>query len=105
MSRGFKIALVVMALIFEFWFLAGFCNPYPHGMIGDVKYRRTERLAAFRDFTLSRSAETKTVFDRELVLMHRHEDWKMYLTTGLLLAVNAAAIYLFLRRERKSRVA
>src|SRR4051812_12512384 len=99
MSQGFKVALIAIALILEFYLLLGL-NPYPHGMIGDVKYRRVERLTAYRDYTLARSPETKVPLDRELALMHKHEDWKNYLGAGLLVLGNILIIYLFLKNER-----
>jgi len=99
MSRGFKITLIVLALTLEFSFLALFLNPYPHGMMGDVSYRRAERLGAFRDYIQHRSVETKAAFDSEMSLMHRHEDWKMYAALGLLVAINGTVIYYFLRYD------
>jgi hypothetical protein len=30
-------------------------------------------------------------------LMHKHEDWKLYLAIGLLAAINGVAVYYFLR--------
>ena len=98
MSRRFKIILIVLALILEF-FLAHICNPYPHGMMGDVSYRRAERLGTFRDYMRLRSTDTKAAFDKEMILMHRHEDWKIYAALGLLVAINGTAIYWFLCYE------
>jgi len=104
MSRRFTVALIIaLTVILELLFVTMFWNPYPHGMIADVSYRHTERFAALRDYMEHQSADRKAALDRELALMHRHEDWKMYLALGLLLAANVAACYFFLRRERRLR--
>jgi hypothetical protein len=105
MSRRFKIALVAAVVILEFLFVTMFCNPYPHGMIADVSYRHTERLVALRDYMEHHSADTRAAYDRELALMHQHEDWKGYLALGLLVAANVAAVYFFLRNEQRTQAA
>jgi hypothetical protein len=105
MSRAFKITLIAMTVILEFLFVTMFCNPYPHGMIADVSYRHTERFVALRDYMEHHSTDTRAAYDRELALMHRHEDWKGYLALGLLLAANVAAVYFFLRYEHRRAAA
>ena len=101
MSRGYKITVVALVVIIEFLFVAMFCNPYPHGMIADVSYRHTERFVALRDYMEHHTADTRAAYDRELALMHSHEDWKGYLALSLLLAANVAAVYFFLRYEHR----
>ena len=101
MSRAFKITVVAIVVILEFLFITMFCNPYPHGMVADVRYRHTERFVALRDYMEHHSTDTKAAYDRELALMHKHEDWKGYLTLGLLLAANVVAVYFFLRYEHR----
>ena len=101
MSRGFKIALVALVVIFEFLFFPMLFNPYPHGMFTDASYRRAERFQALRDYTEHQSADTRAALDHELDLMHRHEDWKGYLALGLLIAANMVAIYCVFRYAPK----
>ena len=74
-------------------------------MIADVSYRHTEHFVALRDYMEHHSTDTRAAYDRELALMHKHEDWKGYLALGLLLAANVAAVYLFLRYEKRTRAA
>ena len=102
MSR-FKITLVALFVIFELFLLAVFL--YPGGMINDVSYRKAERLGAFRDYVQSHSAGAKAAFDHEMNLMHSHEDWKMDLALGLLVAINGAGVYYFLRYEHRKPAA
>jgi hypothetical protein len=101
MSRRNKITLVALIVIVEFLFIAMFCNPYPHGMIGDVRYRHAERFVALQEYLLHKSPDTRAGLDRELALMHRHEDWKMYLAVGLLVVTNVALIYFVLRNQQR----
>ena len=105
MSRAFIITLIGLALILEFLFLALFCNPYPHGEAFDVRFRHRERVLAFADYVQHRSPESKATWEQELRLMHDHEDWKMYLALGLLVAINGAAVYFFLRYEHRRAAA
>jgi hypothetical protein len=105
MLRAFKITVVVLALILKFLFLALFCNPYPHGEAFDVSFRHRERVLAFADYVQHRSPETKATWEQELRLMHDHEDWKMYLALGLLVAINGAWVYFFWRYEHRKAVA
>ena len=105
MSRGFKITIIGLALILEFLFFALFCNPYPHGMIADVRYRHAKRLTTLRDYVEHHSADTRAAYDHELALMHSHEDWKGYSALGLLVAINGAVIYFFLRYEHRTPAA
>ena len=104
MPRVFKILLIGFVLGFELIFVAVF-NPYPHGEAFDVRFRHAERVAAFMERTTHPSPESEARWRDELKLMHDHEDWKMHLALGLLVVVNGAAIYLFLRYEKRPRVA
>lgn len=104
MSRALKITLVALVVMLEFLFITTY-SPYPHGMIADVSYRHTERLAAFQDYMAHHSADTKAALSRELTLMHQHEDWKVELALGLLLLTNVAAAYFFLRRRQRTEAA
>jgi hypothetical protein len=103
--RVFKIMLVAITLFLEFYFLTVVRNPYPHGMIHDVSYRRAERFTTLRDYLQHPSADTKAVFDREVALMHKHEDWKEHVALGLLLAANVTAVYFLLQHEKKTSAA
>jgi hypothetical protein len=105
MSQGSKITLIVLVVILEFLFIAVFCNPYPHGMIGDVKYRHAERFVVLQNYLVHKSNETRAALDRELALMHRHEDWKMYLAVGLLVVANVMMIYFILRNQQRGKSA
>ncbi len=105
MSRALKTTLAAIVLILELLFVIMFGNPYPHGMVADVRYRHTERFVALRDYMEHHSADTKAAYDRELALLHKHEDWKEFLTLGLLLAANVAAVYFFLRYEHRRAAA
>ena len=104
MSRLFKILLVGFGLGFELIFVATF-NPYPHGQIVDVHYRRHERMAAMMDYRIHPSLATKARFREELRLMHKHEDWKMYAALGLLVVLNCVGIYILMARVRESTTA
>jgi len=99
MLRVLKIALVTSALVLANFYVLFFRNPHPHGMIVDVKYRRAERMTALQDYTTTRSPETKAALDRELTLMHKHEDWKTYLVDASFLIASILIAYLFLKRE------
>ena len=105
MTRSFKFTLVAIALILEFLFLAFFCNPWPHGEMGDVRFRHQERLTAFFDYHYHPSPTAKATFDEEMRLMHRHEDWKVYLALGLIVVANGAGIYYFLSYGNRKTVA
>jgi hypothetical protein len=74
-------------------------------MAWDVSYRRHERTEAFFDYVQHKSPATTATWQQELGLLHRHEDWKGYLASGLLIATNVAAIYFFLHYERKTPAA
>jgi len=50
-----------------------------HGKILDTRYRNKERVAAFIENIEQPSAQTKANLQKELDLMHKHEDWKTYL--------------------------
>ena len=104
MSRLFKILLVGFGLGFELIFV-GTCNPYPHGMSHDVRYRNQERLSAWIDSRQHPSPETEAKFREELRLMHDHEDWKIHTALGALVVVNVVGIYLFLRYGNESKSA
>ena len=66
-----------------------------HGAMADTHFRRQERLAAFADYHNHPSPDTKATFDEEMRLMHKHEDWKLYLGLGLFIVINGAGIYYY----------
>ena len=93
-----KLFVIVLALflelvVFEFGSLIIF-GP-GHGQIVDTRYRQKERIAAFNDYEYHRSPENTARFQEELRLMHKHEDWKLYLALGLFVVVNGAGIYYY----------
>jgi hypothetical protein len=99
----FKFVVVIAALYFELLLLgigSEIIFGSSHGAIVDTSYRRKERLAAFVDFHNNPSPETRAKFQEELRLMHKHEDWKMYLAISLLVAINGVWIYYYFRERR-----
>jgi len=72
-------------------------------MIVDVKYRRAERTTALENYTTTRSPETKAALDREITLMHKHEDWKTYLLDGSFLVASIFIAHQFLKKENPTK--
>ena len=98
----YKLLVVIVALFVELVVLqfgSELLFGMSHGMIVDVRYRRAERLAAFRDSIEHPSPATKAAFQEELRLMHKHEDWKWELALGLFIVINGVWIYYYFRRR------
>jgi len=94
------MAVFGFALIVQLLWL-GTCNPYPHGDIVDVQYRRKERLAAFRESKQHPSPTAQATFDEELRRLRRHERIWMIVLLGVLLTANGVGIYyLFYGRKK-----
>jgi hypothetical protein len=70
MSRALKFAVVGLMLIFELLFWVSY-NPYPHGAIVDIGYRRHERLAASAELARHPSPASQAAFAEELTRMRR----------------------------------
>ncbi len=103
MKMLFKIIVVVLVLFLELEFLqigSVMIFGAGHGQIVDTRYRQKERVAAFNDYVYHRSPEATARFREELRLMHKHEDWKMYLAIGLFFASNGVWIYYYFRGKR-----
>ncbi|HEY1719425.1 MAG TPA: hypothetical protein VGH42_14190 [Verrucomicrobiae bacterium] len=66
-----------------------------HGAMVDTRFHRQERIAAFEEYHDHPSAATKATFDEEMRLMHKHEDWKLYLRLGLFVVVNGIGIFYY----------
>ncbi len=97
-----KIVIVFLVLFLEVVLLEML---FPgHGEIA-TSYRLHERSAAVYDYQDHPSVETKTKFQEELRLMHKHEDWKAYLALIVFCAVNGVWIYFYLRGGKWSDVA
>lgn len=99
----FKIVVVLAALFLELAVLqfgSEIIFGPGHGQIVDTRYRQKERVAAFSDYEYHRSPETTARFQEELRLMHKHEDWKMYLVMGVFFAVNGVWIYYYFRHGK-----
>jgi hypothetical protein len=95
MPRLFKI--IVLGFVFGWELIVvGRYTPYPHGEEFEVRYRQKERIMAFSEYNQHPSPATLAVFQKELRLMHKHEDWKNWLAIGLLITLNAFGAYLFL---------
>jgi hypothetical protein len=80
-----KLFVIVLALILELVVLdfGSLIILGPgHGLIVDTRYRQKERVAAFNDYIYHRSPETTARFQDEARLMHKHEDWKLYLVAS-----------------------
>ena len=100
MKIFFKILVVILALFLELMVLelgGELLFGRSHGMMVDVSYRRTERLAALRNTRKYPSPATQAVFREEMRLMHQHEDWKWELAMGLFIAINGIGIYYYFR--------
>jgi hypothetical protein len=100
MKLLFKLVVVISALFLELVVLeigSEILFERSHGMMVDARYRHTERLAAWADYRDHPSPATKTAFQEEMRLMHKHEDWKLYLGVGLFIAVNGVWIYYYFR--------
>ena len=104
-SRLFVIvlALIVELVVLEFGGEVLFGRS--HGMMADARFRHQERIAAFFDYHDHPSQATKATFDEEMRLMHRHEDWKVYLWLSILFTVNAAGIYYYWNYEDRKTLA
>lgn len=96
MSRGFKIALIVLVLMLEAHCLPISHKPSHRGIVGNDSYRQTQRFAAFTDYQDRTSAETKAAFDREMALLRRHVNRQWYLGLAALIVADGVAIYYFL---------
>ena len=75
----FKVIVVLLALFLEIAILEFGPEVFgarSHGMMADAQYRRKERLAAYFDYQQHPSPESKAMFQEEMRLMHKHEDWK-----------------------------
>ena len=108
MKVFFKIVVVILALYLEVAVLqlgSVILFGPGHGQIVDTRYRQKERVAAFNDYEYHRSPETTARFQEELRLMHKHEDWKMYLAIGLYFAINGVWIYYFFRGSLRHEAA
>jgi hypothetical protein len=94
--------MVGLVLIVQLLFLRS-CNPYPHGAIVDIVYRRHERLAASAELARHPSPASRAVFAEELTRMRRYERTRMILTLGLLLGADVLGIYyLFVYGHKKT---
>jgi hypothetical protein len=96
----FKLLVIVSVLFLELVILevgSEFLFGMSHGQIMDAKYRQKERVTAFKDYLNNRSPATETKFHEELRLMHKHEDWKMYLAISLFVATNGIWIWFYFR--------
>jgi hypothetical protein len=92
----YKLLVVVLALIGELVVLeigSEILFRNSHGEMVDTSFRRHERIAAFFDYHEHPSSATKATFDNEMRLMHRHNDWKLYLALSLFVVINGVAIY------------
>jgi hypothetical protein len=103
MKIVFKLVVVISSLFLELVILdvgSTILFGLSHGQIMDAKYRQQERVAAFKDYLYHRSPETEAKFHEELRLMHKHEDWKIYLGIGLFAVINGIWIYYYFRGKR-----
>lgn len=100
MPRLFKVVIVGFLLGIQLISVARY-NPYPHGMGHDVRYRNKERLIALIMYTHNTSPSTKAIYEEELRLMHKHEDWKKYVALGLMAILNGIGIFYFLREPNR----
>ena len=94
----YKLLVVVLALIGELVVLqfgSEILFGNSHGAMVDTSFRRHERIAAFFDYHNHPSPATKATFDNEMRLMHRHENWKLYLALSLFVVINGAGIYYY----------
>ena len=94
----FKLVVVFLALILELVVLeigSEMLFGMSHGAMVDTPFRRHERLAAFREYQELPSPATKAAFNEEMRLMHKHEDWKLYLGLSIFLVLNGAGIYYY----------
>ena len=104
----YKLFVVIVALILELVLLefgSELLFGMSHGMMADARYRRVERLAAFRDSIEHPSPATKAAFQDEMRLMHRHEDWKWQLVLGILVVINGVGIYYYFRHDHRETTA
>ena len=104
----YKLLVVILVLFLELVVLqfgGDFLFGMSHGMIADAPYRRTERLAAFRDSMDHPSPSTKAAFQEELRLMHKHEDWKWELALRLFVVINGVGIYYYFRHDDRATTA
>ena len=93
-----KFVVIVLALIIELVVLeigGEVLFGRSHGMMADTRFRHQERIAAFFDYHDHPSPATKATFDEEMRLMHKHEDWKVYLRLSIFFVVNAVGIYYY----------
>ena len=93
----FKVVIIGFVLGVELIFVAAY-NPYPHGEVHEVRYHQKERLEAWIDYAQHPSPPTEAAFQKELHLMHKHEDWKIYAALGLLVTLNVIGVYYFLAK-------
>lgn len=108
MKTLYKLIVVLLTLFLEiaiFQFGPEFFWGRSHGMMADAQYRRSERLAAYREYHQHPSPETKDAFNEEMRLMHKHEDWKWESALGLFVVFNGVGIYYYLRHEHRAETA
>jgi hypothetical protein len=105
MKRVVKLAVVGIALWFEFLLITCLYDPYPHGQILDVPYRQKERLAAIQVYRLNPSPAAKATRDEELRRMRGYVGWMTILRLGFLVAVNGIGIYYFVGYGEKKATA
>ncbi|MGC9943236.1 MAG: hypothetical protein ABSE48_15510 [Verrucomicrobiota bacterium] len=74
-----------------------------HGAMADVVFRRHERLDAFNDWHTNPSPATKSRFDEEMRLMHKHEEWKYEVAWGLFVVLNGVGIYYYFHHGHERR--
>ncbi|HEY4415668.1 MAG TPA: hypothetical protein VGO57_08255 [Verrucomicrobiae bacterium] len=102
MKIFYKLLIVILVLFLELAVVElGLVFGMSHGLMADVPYRHAERVAAFQDSIAHPSPAAEAVFQAEVRLMHRHEDWKWELPAGLFIVINGIGIYYFFRRGRK----
>ena len=103
-----KLFVIVLALILELVVLeigSEMLFGISHGAMADTRFRRQERLAAFFDYHNHPSPATKATFDEEMRLMHRHEDWKLYVEWSVFAIVNGAGIYYYWNYGNRKKLA
>jgi hypothetical protein len=92
MTKGFKLFIICLALVGEsFGFL--YWSTFLHGPMLDLRYRRTERLAAYHENRLHPSPAAQTALDLELSRMNNYLHWSMLRDVAILAIVNGIGFY------------
>jgi hypothetical protein len=98
------LVIVAVVLFLQFLYFVGH-NPYPHGDILDVSYRRKERMSAYWENAQHPSPEAHAKLAVEMKKLHRYELVTGAATLAILLTIDGFGIYFLMKYARKAKAA